>query len=252
MVGQHFVGLQNIVGCNRIEPGGDSEAVVVLQGGASGPQQFLWGPLGQQGINFRRAGIDQKSVGLQVLVDAVVAALSRGEFLQEFRIDAGALQQCAVGPGRVTIHATKKYALLFVRAGAEVAIENVGVRPELKGQAEDFEDVSAHAAAGLSGNFGKQWEFVERSDLVRGVGGDQAEPSINHMAMRIDEAGEEALAFEIDALGGCGNGLQDVGEVADGDDLVPAKRDGLCVGMLGIGGEDFGVKQNALISVSLR
>ena len=64
--------------------------------------------------------------------------------------------------------------------------------------------------------------------------------------MGIDEAGKERFAFEIDALGVGGDGLRDFGEVADREDLVSANGNCCSVGILRIGGEDFGVEEDAV------
>jgi hypothetical protein len=68
----------------------------------------------------------------------------------------------------------------------------------------------------------------------------------------VDESGEEGLAVEVDALGGCGEGLGYFGEIADGDDLVAANRDRVGVGILWVGGEDLGVEENFFAGGSLR
>ena len=39
----------------------------------------------------------------------------------------------------------------------------------------------------------------------------------------------------------------DFGQSADGDDLVPANGDGVSVGILRIGGENLGVKENLFV-----
>jgi hypothetical protein len=67
----------------------------------------------------------------------------------------------------------------------------------------------------------------------------------------VDEAGEESFAFEIDALGRGGGGLRDFCKVADGEDCVSANGNGFRVGILGIGGKDFGMEEDAVSRVFL-
>ena len=158
MIGEHFIGLQDVVGGQRIEPSGDAETVVVLQSCASGGEQAVGSGLGQQRFDFLGAGVDQKSVGLPVFV-AVIAALLGGKFLQKVSGDAGALQQMPVRPRSVPIHAAQKHVLVLVGAGAEVGIEDVRMRPEFQRQAENFENVAAHTAAGFL-RFFDEWRQV--------------------------------------------------------------------------------------------
>ena len=63
--------------------------------------------------------------------------------------------------------------------------------------------------------------------------------------------GKRVLAVEIDALGVGRDGLRYFGKVTDGDDLVSANGDCFRVGILRVGGEDFGVKENAVGGVLL-
>src|SRR6266568_8524544 len=88
-------------------------------------------------------------------------------------------------------------------------------------------------------------------DLLAGIGGDEAESAVDGMAVRVDESGEERFAVEIDALGVSGNGLHYFRQGADGDDLVSADRNCVGVGILRVGGEDLGVKENLLIGAGL-
>src|ERR1700722_703822 len=85
MIGQHFVGLQDILRGQRIKPGGDTKAVVVLQGSAGGGEQTAGSGLGQERFYFLGACVDQESVGLAffilIRIYAVVAALLWGKFL---------------------------------------------------------------------------------------------------------------------------------------------------------------------------
>ena len=190
MVGEQLVGLQDIIGGEGIEPGGDAETVVVFEGGASGGEQAVGRKRGQQRFDFIGAGVDQKSVGLAVFTDSVVAALVGGKSLQEICGDAGALQQSAVGPGGVAVHAAEQHVLMGVEADAEIGVENVGVRPELERQPENLKDVAAHTAAGFFGVGDEERKLVEGVDFLAGVGGDQVESAVDGVAVGIDEAGE--------------------------------------------------------------
>jgi hypothetical protein len=57
--------------------------------------------------------------------------------------------------------------------------------------------------------FYERRKLRERENFVAGVGADQAESALDGVTVRVDEAGEQALAREVDALGGGGNGLFD-------------------------------------------
>ncbi len=133
-----------------------------------------------------------------------------------------------------------------VGAGTEVGVEDIGVRPEFEREAKDFEDVAAHALAGFFRGCGEGREFVEGGNFLAGIGRDQAEAAVDGVTVGIDEAGEESLAFEIDALGVGRDGLRDFGEVADREDLVSANGNCFRVGILRVGGEDLGVEEDAV------
>ena len=90
----------------------------------------------------------------------------------------------------------------------------------------------------------KAGSWSESVDFIGGVGGDEVESAVDGVAVRIDEAGEKSLAFEVDALGGGSSGFFHFLEIADGEDFVAANGDGFGVGILRIGGEDFGVEEN--------
>src|ERR1019366_7806968 len=94
-------------------------------------------------------------------------------------------------------------------------------------------------------------EFVEGGNFLAGIGRDQAEAAVDRVTVGIDEAGEESLAFEIDALGVGRDGLRDFREVADGEDLVPANGNCCGIGILRIGVEDFGVEEDAVGGIVL-
>jgi len=87
--------------------------------------------------------------------------------------------------------------------------------------------------------------------LLAGVGGNQAESSIDRVAVRVDEPGEKTLALQVDALGICGRRLYDLGKVADRDDLVAANRNRLRVRILRIAGKHFGMKEDSFGGASL-
>jgi len=158
---------------------------------ARGAARFAQAYDGRRGLVLRRVGkvgerlgealgarVDEKAVGLAAFVFiriyAVVTAFVRRKLLQKIRGDAGALQEYVIGPGGVAIHAAEQNALMLVSAGAEISIEDVGVRPEGEREAENLEDVAAHAFAGLLGVFGKGRKLVEGVYFFCGVGGDEA------------------------------------------------------------------------------
>ena len=256
VIGEKFVGSQNIVAGQGIEPCGNAEAVVVLQSGAGSGEQFVGRERGDKGFDLFGAGINEEAVGLAafvfICIYAVIGALGGRKFLEEIGGDAGALQESTIGPGGMAIHAAEENTLIRVGSGAEVSVEDVGVRPELEREPEDLEDIAAHAFAGFLGGSGEGWEFGEGEYFLAGVGCDEAESAFDRVAVRIDEAGEQSFAVEIDALGGCGDGLLDFGKVADGDDFVSVKSDRFRVRILRIGGEDFGVEEDPVSGGVLR
>src|SRR5580704_2423970 len=98
-----------------------------------------------------------------------------------------------------------------------------------------------------------EWRELLKSEyFVAGVGADQGESALNGVSVRVDEDGEQALAREVDALGGGGDGLVDFGEVADRDDFVTANRNRFGVRILRVAGEDLGVEENSLAGIFLR
>ena len=130
MIGEGFVGAKDLIGSEGIEPGGDTEAVVVIEGGAGALQQLFGARLGEKRLDFVESRIDQESIGLTVGANAVVSALIATKGLEKFCSDAGALQQGVIGPRGVAVHATEENALVLVGAGAEVLIEDIGMRPD--------------------------------------------------------------------------------------------------------------------------
>ncbi len=88
--------------------------------------------------------------------------------------------------------------------------------------------------------------------FVGGVGRNQVESAVDGVAVRVDEAGEQALAFQVDAFDVWRNGLCYVGKSANRDDLVAANGDSFGVGILRVSGEDFGVEENLLMRGCLR
>src|ERR1035441_5707151 len=103
---------------------------VVFESGAGGGEQLGGSGAGEQGFDLVGAGVDEEAVGLAVFIDAVVAALAGGKLVEEIGGDAGALQERAIGPGGVAVHAAEENALMRVGAGTEVGVEDIGVRPE--------------------------------------------------------------------------------------------------------------------------
>ena len=110
-----------------------------------------------------------------MFIDAVVGALVRGKFLEIFGGDAGAVEQGAIGPGGVAVHAAEKNALVGVGAGAEVFVESVGMGPEFQRKAEDLKNVAVHASARLFSFCDEGRQLAEGFDFLTGIGGDEAE-----------------------------------------------------------------------------
>ena len=147
----------------------------------------------------------------------------------------------------MAVHAAKKDGLLLVASAAEVCVENVRMRPEFERESGDFEDVAAQPASIFLCIVDEGGKLVESGDLVGGIGGDEVEATIDGMTVRIDEAGEEALTVEIDALAIGRDGLQSLrGRVPTATILSPRMRDGVGVGIVRIGGKDFRVEEDAL------
>ena len=67
-----------------------------------------------------------------------------------------------------------------------------------------------------------------------------------HVGMRIVDAGDDAPAFEVDALGVAGGKFQDRGVVTDGDDAAIVDRDGRGCRHRGIAGPDLAVVQDGV------
>ena len=84
-------------------------------------------------------------------------------------------------------------------------------------------------------------------DFVSGIGGDEAEAAFDGVAVGIDEAGEKALALEVDALGIRGDRFQDFRQISDGNNFSGANGDSVCVGILRVGGENLGVIEDAFV-----
>src|SRR5579859_3675113 len=171
MIGQHFIGLQDIFSGQGVEPCGNAEAVVVFESGASGGEQMVWSGRGQQGFDFVGACVDEEPVGLTVFLDTVVTALTGRKLPEKIGGDASALQKRTVGPGGVAIHAAEQNALTRVGAGTEVGVEDIGVRPEFQRKAEDLKYVAAHALARRSRGLSEWRKLVEGEYLLAGVGG---------------------------------------------------------------------------------
>ena len=80
-----------------------------------------------QTIDFVLSCVYEESVGLHFLVVTEIASLVGREGFQVRRVDAGAIEHGAIGPGSVAIHASEDQALLVVGARAEVLVQCVGV-----------------------------------------------------------------------------------------------------------------------------
>ena len=65
--------------------------------------------------------------------------------------------------------------------------------------------------------------------------------------MGIDEAGEKALALEVDAFGVRGDRFQDLRQISDGNNFPGANGDSISVGILRVGGENLGVIEDAFV-----
>ena len=111
----------------------------------------------------------------------------------------------------------------------------------------DFDDVAAHAASGFLGLINESRKFGNRVHLVSGVGGDETEAAFDGVAVGIDEAGEKALALEVDALGIRRDRFQDLGQISDGNNFSGANGDGIGIGILRVGGENLGVIEDAFV-----
>jgi hypothetical protein len=91
MLRQKPVGLQYIITGERIEPGGDAQAVIVLNCGAGSSQEPVVSGLRKQGRDLLNPCVNQETVGFEILATTVVAALAFGKFLEEILVNASAL-----------------------------------------------------------------------------------------------------------------------------------------------------------------
>src|ERR1700692_1652196 len=82
--------------------------------------------------------------------------------------------------------------------------------------------------------------------FLAGIGGYQAKPAINRMAMRIDKSRKQTLAVQIDALRSRRNSPRRVKQTAHGNDLIAANGNRFRIRVLRIAGEYLRVKENPL------
>jgi hypothetical protein len=65
------------------------------------------------------------------------------------------------------------------------------------------------------------------------------------VSVAVDEAGKQCFSTEIDTLRGLSGGVRDLGQIADGHDLVSTDGYSLGVRMVGHAGKDLRIEQDA-------
>jgi len=167
------------------------------------------------------------------------------ERLQEIAADAGAMQEHAVGPTGVAVHAAQQHGPLAIEPGIEGGVQFFDLGPESQGNAADFEDIALQATLGFSSCVRKSRQFLYRPDVVFDVRRDQVDPAFYRVAVGIDETREQGPTLQVDAFGPRAGHVGDIGQISDGHDPVAADGHGVGIRIFGIAREDLRVKKDS-------
>src|SRR6202007_1267108 len=95
-----------------------------------------------------------------------IAALLRRKRFEKFGCDSRSAEEHGIRPRGLSANSGQQNWLLLLEAGGEILIQNVWVRPELKRQPKNFNDIAAHAASGFFRLGDEAGQLTECCDLV--------------------------------------------------------------------------------------